>query len=151
MPRRGEPEPWWSTTIHAWPLRSSLATKTLKPAWGSSLPANVPIGPNAGMLVRAKWRKARGFEPCSWPKAQPYLGSRGGCQVAQVRAPFSTAWRSWTHFAHTGGPSGAFGWVGSIGSGTAWAAAGASIVPRRARTTTFMNRGRLGTDRDPAA
>ena len=39
VPRRGEPEPWWRTVIHERPLRSSLTTKTLKPACGSSLPA----------------------------------------------------------------------------------------------------------------
>ena len=38
VPRRGEPEPWCSTTIQARPLRSSLETNTLKPACGSSLP-----------------------------------------------------------------------------------------------------------------
>ena len=71
VPRRGEPEPWWSTTIQARPLRSRLTTKTLKPACGSSLPAKLPIGPNAGIPVRSKWWNARGFEPCSWPNAQP--------------------------------------------------------------------------------
>jgi hypothetical protein len=71
VPRRGEPDPWWSTIIQASPLRSSFATKTLKPGWGSSLPAYAPIGPKAGMPVRPKKRNARGFDPCSWPNAQP--------------------------------------------------------------------------------
>ena len=70
LPRRGDPEPWWSTIIQASPLRSSFATNTLKPACGSSLSAWRPIGPNAGIPVRLKNRKARGFEPCSWPNAQ---------------------------------------------------------------------------------
>ena len=39
VPRRGDPDPWWSTTIQASPLRSRFATKTLKPACASSLPA----------------------------------------------------------------------------------------------------------------
>ena len=37
--RRGEPDPWCSTIIHASPFRSSFATKTLKPACASGLPA----------------------------------------------------------------------------------------------------------------
>ena len=39
VPRFGEPEPWCSTIIQASPLRSSFATKTLKPACASELPA----------------------------------------------------------------------------------------------------------------
>ncbi len=65
VPRRGEPEPWWSTTIQARPLRSSLTTNTLKPACGSSLATWAPIGPKAGIPVRLKKWKARGLEPCS--------------------------------------------------------------------------------------
>jgi hypothetical protein len=49
---------------------SRFATNTLKPACGSSPPAKAPMCPNAGLPVRRKWRKARGFEPCSCPKAQ---------------------------------------------------------------------------------
>ena len=69
-PRRGDPDPWCRTTIHASPLRSRLATKTLKPACASSLPANAPMWPRAGIPVRSNWAKARGFEPCSCPNAQ---------------------------------------------------------------------------------
>jgi hypothetical protein len=69
--RFGEAEPWCRTTIQARPLRSRFATNTLKAACASSLPAKAPIGPNAGIPVRSKWAKARGFEPCSCPNAQP--------------------------------------------------------------------------------
>ena len=90
VPRRGEPEPWCRTTIHDRPLRSSLTTKTLNPACGSSLLANAPIGPKAGMPVRRNILNACGFEPCSWPNAQWWRGSIGGCHVAQLRPPRRT-------------------------------------------------------------
>ena len=71
-------------------MRSSLTTNTLNPACGSSLPAKLPIGPNAGIPVRLNILKACGFDPCSWPNAHPYRGSIGGCQVAQARPPRRT-------------------------------------------------------------
>lgn len=124
-PRRGDPDPGWRTIIQARPLRSSLATKTLKPACALAAPRVVAHEAECRLPVRAKYLNARGFEPCAWPKAQPYQGSRGGCQVAHFRGPPLDGILVVHHSAQIGEPSGAGGCEWST-----WSAARAAGVPR---------------------